>query len=246
MLVCLCSAVIFIIKGSLEICRMKKKAILIIILVSVIAAFYVFHLGQYFTLEGFKANKDELYALYGQHRVLFVAGYLVLYVFSSLFFLPIAAVLTLAGGALFGIFTGAFLAVIGASVGAVLAFLAARNLLRDWVVSTFGNKIAALDQGIANNGLSYLLFMRLVPVFPFFLVNIACGLTNLRLGTYIFGTVAGSIPGSLVYANAGASLASISSMQDIAGPRVLASFALLGFFALIPIFYRLKSRKGPG
>ena len=110
----------------------------------------------------------------------------------------------------------------------------------------------ALDKGLSESGMSYLLFLRLVPLFPFFLVNLACGITGLQLRTYIIGTMVGILPGSFVYANAGASIASINTMRDVASPRVLISFALLGFFALLPTVYKkikaslqMKGRSGP-
>jgi uncharacterized membrane protein YdjX (TVP38/TMEM64 family) len=123
-------------------------------------------------------------------------------------------------------------------MGAVLAFLLARTLLRDWVVKKFGRQMEALDKGLSESGISYLLFLRLVPLFPFFLVNLACGITGLPIRTYIIGTMVGILPGSFVYANAGASIASINNMRDVASTRVLISFAILGLFALIPTVYK--------
>jgi uncharacterized membrane protein YdjX (TVP38/TMEM64 family) len=122
----------------------------------------------------------------------------------------------------------------GATVGAILAFLVSRTLLRDWVVKKFGGRIKGIDRGLRENGLSYLLFLRLVPAFPFFLVNLACGVTGLPLRTYALGTLIGIVPGSLVFVNAGASLAAIETVSQVASPRVLGSFALLGLFALLP------------
>jgi uncharacterized membrane protein YdjX (TVP38/TMEM64 family) len=133
---------------------------------------------------------------------------------------------------------------IGATTGALLAFLLARTLLRDWVLKRFGQRMLSLDQGLNENGLSYLLFLRLVPLFPFFLVNLACGVTGLSIKTYLIGTMIGILPGSFVYANAGASLASIESIGQVASMRVLVSLALLGLFALIPAMYRrIESRR---
>ncbi|OYV74152.1 MAG: hypothetical protein B7Z74_02770 [Deltaproteobacteria bacterium 21-66-5] len=108
----------------------------------------------------------------------------------------------------------------GATVGAILAFLVSRTLLRDWVVKKFGGRMEGIDRGLRENGLSYLLFLRLVPAFPFFLVNLACGVTGLPLRTYALGTLFGIIPGSLVFVNAGASLAAIESVRQVASARV--------------------------
>ncbi|MCK7512122.1 MAG: TVP38/TMEM64 family protein [Desulfobacterales bacterium] len=145
--------------------------------------------------------------------------------------LPEAAVLTLAGGAIFGAVMGTVWVNIGATAGAFLAFLLARHLLRDWVMKRFGEKLKEFDRGLTENGLSYLLFLRLVPLFPFFLVNLASGMTGLPARTYLLGTMVGILPGSFVYANAGASIASITTLGEIASARVMVS---LPFSAFLP------------
>ena len=127
---------------------------------------------------------------------------------------------------------------VAATSGATLAFLAARYLLRDWVERKFGDRLGPIQEGFAKNAFSYLITLRLVPLFPFFLVNLVSGLTRIRLGTYVAATALGIIPGSFVFANAGRQLGSINSLSEIASPRVLGAFALLGLLALIPILYR--------
>jgi uncharacterized membrane protein YdjX (TVP38/TMEM64 family) len=135
-------------------------------------------------------------------------------------------------------------AVIAATIGATLAFLVTRYLLRDMVLARFGRKLEGLNRELEQRGLNYLLFLRLVPLFPFFLINLAAGLTRLPLRTFFIGTLVGIIPGGFVFCNAGASLATITSLRGIASPRVLGSFALLGLFALTPVLYsRMKTRK---
>jgi uncharacterized membrane protein YdjX (TVP38/TMEM64 family) len=133
--------------------------------------------------------------------------------------------------------------VIAASIGATLAFLITRYLLRDLVLKKFGSKLEGMNRELEQRGLNYLLFLRLVPIFPFFLINLAAGLTRLPLRTFVFGTLLGIIPGGFVFVNAGASLATITSISGIASPRVLGSFALLGLFALIPVFYNKLARR---
>lgn len=223
---------------------MKKKVTLLLIIAAAMAVFYYLDLGRYLTLEALKANRDNLLQYYASHRPAFIAGYIVVYTVQTALSLPGATILTLAGGAVFGALMGTLWVNVGATLGAVGAFILARTLLRDWVVRTFGSRMEAVDRGIAQSGLSYLLFLRLVPLLPFFLVNLACGVTGLPLRTYILGTMVGILPGSFVYANAGASLASIERMGDIASPRVLAAFALLGVFALIPALYKRFRVKG--
>jgi len=217
---------------------MKKKIIIIVIAGCAIALFFIFDLGRYLTLESLKANRDALLAYYAAHRLFFVLGYILIYTVQTALSLPGAAILTLAAGAIFGALMGTLWVNIGATTGAVLAFLLARTLLRDWVVDKFGSKMESLDKGLKENALSYLLFLRLVPLFPFFLVNLACGITGISIRTYILGTMVGILPGSFVYANAGASIASINNLGEVASPRVLFSFALLGIFALIPAIYK--------
>ena len=221
-----------------------KKAGILVVFAAVVAAFTFFDLGKYLTLESLKANRALLADLRAAHTFLFSAGFVLVYIVQTTFSLPGAAILSLAAGAIFGVLQGTLFVVSGATAGAVLAFLVGRTLLRDWVVKKFGGRMEGIDRGLRENGLSYLLFLRLVPAFPFFLVNLACGVTGLPLRTYALGTLFGIMPGSLVFVNAGASLAAIESVRQVASPRVLGSFALLGLFALLPtIINAVKKRR---
>ncbi len=220
-----------------------KKLGIVVVLIAVVAAFYALDLGKYLSLAALKANRVRLEELRGAHAFAFAAAFVLVYILQTAFSLPGAAILSLAAGAVFGVAEGTALVVAGAAVGAVLAFLVSRTLLRDWVVKTFGARMAGIDRGLRENGLSYLLFLRLVPAFPFFLVNLACGVTGLPLRTYVVGTLVGIVPGSLVFANAGASLASVESVSHVAGPRVLGSFALLGLFALLPTIVKVVRKR---
>ena len=223
---------------------MKPRKILILAaLAGGLAAFYFLDLGRYLTLESLKANREQLAGLYREHAVLFAAGFVAVYIAQTAFSLPGAAILSLGAGAVFGLFRGTLFVVTGATAGAVLAFLFSRTLLRDWVVRTFGARMEGIDRGLRENGLSYLLFLRLVPAFPFFLVNLASGITGIPLRTYVLGTFFGILPGSLVFVNAGASLAAIDQMGQVASPRVLGSFALLGLFALAPTIVKAVRRR---
>lgn len=220
------------------------KILLLLAFAAVVAAFHFFDLGKYLTLENLKANRALLTDLRAAHAFLFAAVFVLIYVVQTAFSLPGAAILSLAAGAIFGVLQGTLFVVSGATVGAILAFLVSRTLLRDWVVTKFGARMEGIDRGLRENGLSYLLFLRLVPAFPFFLVNLACGVTGLPLRTYALGTLIGIIPGSLVFVNAGASLAAIETVRQVASPRVLGSFALLGLFALLPtIIDAVKKRR---
>ena len=223
-----------------------RKILILLVFAAVVAAFYFLDLGKHLTLESLKANRALLTDLRLAHTVLFAAVFVLIYIVQTAFSLLGAAILSLAAGAVFGVLQGTLFVVSGATVGAILAFLVSRTLLRDWVVKKFGGRMERIDRGLRENGLSYLLFLRLVPAFPFFLVNLACGVTGLPLRTYALGTLFGIMPGSLVFVNAGASLAAIESVRQVASPRVLGSFALLGLFALLPTLINAVKKRREG
>lgn len=225
---------------------MKKKIVLLLVMVVAVALFFVFDLGQYLSLESLKSNRDQLRAFYDANAVTMVAAFIGVYIVTVALSLPGATILTLCAGAIFGSVTGTLVVNVGATIGAMLAFLVARFLLRDWVEKKFGAKLKPFNDGFSKNAINYILFLRLVPLFPFFLVNLVSGLTKIRLPVYFFGTMFGILPGTFVYANAGSNLASINQLSDIASLEVLGAFALLGLFALIPTLYKfIKSRKNP-
>lgn len=222
---------------------MKKKIFLVAALVSAALVFYVFDLGQYLTLASLKANRQTLFDYYEANAATMALGYIGVYIVVVALSLPGATIMTLCGGAIFGAVKATLFINIGATVGATLAFLAARFILRDWVEEKFGGKLQKFNQGFSKNALNYILFLRLVPVFPFFLINLASGLTQIPLRTYVLGTMIGIIPGSFVFANAASNLAAIDSLSGIASPGVLGAFALLGLFSLIPTFYKKYKEK---
>lgn len=221
-----------------------KKLAIALAIIAALVLFFTLDLGRFFTLEALKENRQALLDYYGDHRVGMVAGFMGIYVVQTALSLPGAAILSLAAGAIFGAVLGTLYAVIGATVGATLALLVTRYLLRDAVLTRFGPKLERINRELEERGFNYLLFLRLVPVFPFFLINLAAGLTRLPLRTFVIGTLVGIIPGGFVYCNAGASLATITSMGDVASPRVLGSFALLGLFALVPVLYGKMKKAG--
>lgn len=208
-----------------------------------IGAFVYFDLGQYLSLDALKANRDFLLNYTESNYTLAVAVFVLVYILQTTFSLPGGAILTLTGGFLFGSLMGTIFVNIGATLGATLAFLAARYLLRDWVENKFGNRLGPIQAGFAQNAFSYLMTLRLIPAFPFFLVNLVSGLTRVNLGTYMLATSLGIIPGSFVFAFAGRQLGSINSLSEIASPSVLLAFSLLGLLALMPIAYRKWTEK---
>jgi uncharacterized membrane protein YdjX (TVP38/TMEM64 family) len=223
-----------------------KKIALTLVGIVVVTLFFYLDLQRFLTLAALKANRQTLLDYYTAHKLAMVAGFMAIYIVQTALSLPGAAILSLAAGAIFGSIMGTLYANIAATLGATLAFLVTRYLLRDVVLNKFGSKLEGMNRELETRGFSYLLFLRLVPVFPFFLINLAAGLTRLPLRTFFFGTMLGIIPGGFVYVNAGASLATIDSLSGIASSRVLGSFALLGLFALLPVLYnRFKNRKRP-
>jgi uncharacterized membrane protein YdjX (TVP38/TMEM64 family) len=224
----------------------KKKFILAAIVVVFITLFFVFDLGRFLTLESLKANRHALTEFYQENRFVMAGAFISIYIIQSMLFLPGAGILSLAAGAVFGAVMGTLYVNIGATVGATLAFLVARYLFHDVIQNKFGARLEKMNTELEARGFNYLLFMRLVPVFPFFLINLGAGLTRMPLRTFFLGTMIGMIPASFVFCNAGASLASITNMSEVASPRVLGSFALLGLFALVPVLYQKFKRKQGG
>ena len=229
---------------SAEFSSSLGKIIILGVLGLGLGAFFYFDVGQYFSLEALKANRDDLLAYTNANFTAAVILYVAVYVLQTAFSLPGGALMTLTGGFLFGSVLGTIFVNVGATTGATLAFLAARYVLRDWVEKKFGHRIEPIQAGFAQNAFSYLLTLRLIPAFPFFLVNLVSGLTRMPLGTYVIGTSIGIIPGSFVYAFAGRQLGSINSLAEIASPPVLMAFTFLGLLALVPILHRKFTGRG--
>ena len=220
------------------------KIVLAVMFAIAIGAFFYFDLAQYLSLQNLQGNRDRLLAYAEDHYVTAVLLFIGVYGVQTALSLPGAAALTLVGGFLFGSVVGTLYVNVAATAGATLAFLAARYLLQDWVERKFGDRLGPIQQGFARNAFSYLMTLRLIPAFPFFLVNLVSGLTRINVGTYIAATAIGILPGSFVYAYAGRQLGTINSLGEIASPPVLLAFTLLGLLALFPIIYRkLKGRQ---
>ncbi|MFO7543429.1 MAG: FAD-dependent oxidoreductase [Thiobacillus sp.] len=211
---------------------MKRLALLLIV-VSLVVAYVVFDLGRFLTLDALKASQASFAAWYDASPVLVAGAYFLIYVAVTALSLPGAAVMTLAGGALFGLWTGLLLVSFASSIGATLAFLVSRFLLRDWVQSRFGSRLAAINAGMAKDGAFYLFTLRLVPVFPFFIINLVMGLTAIKTRTFYWVSQLGMLAGTAVYVNAGTQLAQIDSLAGILSPGLIGSFVLLGIFPLL-------------
>jgi pyruvate/2-oxoglutarate dehydrogenase complex dihydrolipoamide dehydrogenase (E3) component/uncharacterized membrane protein YdjX (TVP38/TMEM64 family) len=211
----------------------QGRILLLLLIAAAIISFFVFDLGDYLTLANLKARQGGLAGFVEANPLVAVAGFFGLYVAATALSLPGAAILTLAAGAIFGLWEGILIASFASTIGASLAFLSSRYLLRDWVKARFGARVAAIDGGIARDGAFYLLTLRLIPVFPFFLVNLAMGVTAMRLLTFALVSQAGMLLGTIVYVNAGTQLAGIESTSDILSPALIGSFVLLGLFPLL-------------
>ena len=215
----------------------KNKQIKILLLIAVftivVALFFVFDLQKYLTLEYLKYSKAFFISSYEKNPILVLGSYFLFYIVSTAFSLPGAVWMTLGGGAFFGLFAGTVIVSFASSIGATLAMLIARFLLRDWVQSRFEKQMQIINAGINKDGGFYLFTLRLVPAVPFFVINLGMGLTPLRAGTFYWVSQLGMLPGTLVYINAGSELGKIQSVGEILSPTLIASFVLLGIFPLL-------------
>ncbi|MCW5636904.1 MAG: FAD-dependent oxidoreductase [Rubrivivax sp.] len=213
---------------------MKKNRLwLLVLLAAAVAAFFAFDLGRFLSLAYIKGAQADFAALYAERPFVVAGIYFAAYVAVTALSLPGAAVMTLLGGAVFGLVAGTVIVSFASSIGATLAMLAARYVLRDSVKNRFGARLADIDRGIEREGAFYLFTLRLVPVFPFFVINLLMGLTKMKAGTFYWVSQLGMLAGTVVYVNAGTQLAKIESLAGIVSPGLLASFVLLGVFPLV-------------
>ena len=210
-----------------------SRFILLIVITALIATFFIFDLQQLLTIDALKSQQQSIENYRSEHLALVVAVYASIYILVTAFSLPGAAILTLAGGAIFGLLWGTLIVSFTSSIGATLAFLAARFLFRDTVEQRFGDRLKAVNAGVLRDGAFYLFTLRLVPLFPFFLINLLMGLTSMRVRTFYWVSQVGMLAGTLVYVNAGVQLSQIDSLSDIVSPALLGAFVLLGIFPLI-------------
>ena len=212
---------------------MFKKITIVAVLAALIAAFFYFDLNTYLTLEGLKGSIDDFRQWRDASPVLVLGGFFLIYVTVTALSLPGAAILTLTAGALFGLVEGLLLASFASSLGALLAFLVSRYILRDTIKRKFPDRLASIDKGIEREGAFYLFTLRLVPLFPFFLINLLMGLTAIKSWTFYWVSQIGMLAGTFVYVNAGTQLSQLESLQGILSFDLILSFVLLGIFPLI-------------
>ncbi len=219
------------------------KISIAIVVVLAVGAFFYLDLGKFLSLTALKENRDSLLAFTDANFAAAVAIFIGTYILVTGLSLPGAVILTLAGGFVFGAGWATLFINLGATTGATLAFLTARYVLRDAVEQKFGARLGPFQEGFAKNAFNYLLTLRLIPLFPFFMVNLVSGLTRVSVGIYVAATAIGIIPGSFVYAYAGRQLGTINSLKEIASPNVIGAFVLLGLLALVPVLYKRFSLK---
>ncbi|MEX1058335.1 MAG: VTT domain-containing protein, partial [Natronospirillum sp.] len=212
---------------------MKQKLIILSVLSGLVMAYWTLDLGQYLNLAFLQTQQASLGALYADHQLLTLTAYFVIYVLLAALSVPGAAILTLAGGALFGLGLGLLVASFASSVGATLAFLASRYALRDSIEARFNRQLSSINAGVIKEGAFYLFTLRLVPLFPFFMINLLMGLTQMKTWTYYWVSQIGMLAGTAVYVNAGTQLSQIDHLGDIGTPQLLLSLALLGVFPLL-------------
>ncbi|PKO47092.1 MAG: pyridine nucleotide-disulfide oxidoreductase [Betaproteobacteria bacterium HGW-Betaproteobacteria-22] len=209
---------------------MKSRTWIIALIIILVGLFFAFDLGHFLSLEALKASRDGLLQSYEINPLLIITIFSLVYIVATALSFPGATILTLAGGAIFGFWVGLPIVLVSATIGATLAFLAARFVLRDSIQKRFGDKLSAFNAGIEKDGAFYLFTLRLVPVFPFFLINLLMGLTPLKTSTYFLVSLVGMAAGTAVYVNAGTQLASLTSLSGILSPALIGSFALLAAF----------------
>ena len=207
-----------------------KKAILVLVLLGAIVAYVVFDLGQILSLENFKASQADIVAAKDANPVLYIAGFFILYVAVTGLSIPGAAIMTLIAGALFGVVVGTIIVSFASTLGATLAFLSARFVLREWVQGKFGERLRAIDDGLEKDGAFYLFTLRLIPVFPFFVINLLMGLTRVKTGTFFWVSQLGMLPATIVFVNAGTQISRIESTSGLLSPMLIASFVALALF----------------
>ena len=210
-----------------------KKLMLATAIAIVLILLLFFDLHHYLTLEYLKSSKDKLNVYYQDNPLIVLGTYFVIYLASTAFSLPGAAVLSLAGGALFGLTTGTLVVSFASTIGATLAMLISRLLLKEWVQKRFSEQMRIINSGFLKEGSFYLFTLRLLPAIPFFVINLVMGLTNIRTVTFFWVSQLGMLPATLVYVNAGSELGKVQTIDDILSSSVIISFLLLGIFPLL-------------
>ncbi len=229
---------------------MSKKTIqriaILLCVVALIVVFKILGLERYFSLSYLKEYQESFATLYSQHQAMVIGAYMLIYIVVTALSLPGAATLTLVGGAMFGFVVGTVVVSFASTIGATLACFVSRFLLREWVQKKFGDKLQSINKGIQDEGAFYLFTLRLIPIFPFFVINLVMGLTKMSLMTFYWVSQVGMLAGTMVYINAGKEMAKIDSLSGILSPSLLISFVILGLFPITvkKLMKWYRARKG--
>lgn len=218
---------------SLLLRRNRWRLALALLLACIIAGFYALGLQHYLSLAYLREQEAWLHGMYVSQPVLWALGYFCAYVAVTGLSLPLAAAITLLAGPLFGLVWGSVIVAFAATFGATLAFLASRYLFRDWVQTRFARQLAAVNRGVERDGIFYLFMLRLIPAFPFFVINLVMGLTPMRTRTYFLVSFVGMIPGNILFVNAGVQLGKVESLHGLLSPPLVGSLVAIGVFPLV-------------
>jgi uncharacterized membrane protein YdjX (TVP38/TMEM64 family) len=219
----------------------KKNIIILILLITAISLIWIFRIDDYVSFENLKRNREVLQEFVKNYYFLSVLSFIVIYI-STAFFMPGAIPLTIAGGLLFGVYFGTLYVLIGATAGATLAFFSARHLLGNFIQNRYQKQLKKFNEEIAKNGYYYLLTLRIIPIFPFFLVNFFAGLTRIPFRIFLWTFLIPAIPGTVVYTFAGQQIGIIESIKDLHSPQMLIVYLLLILFIFSPMIFKFAKR----
>ena len=217
---------------------MNKKHMGLCVIFFGVSIFYFFEIDNFLSFEWLKDNQRLLEIFYQSNPLTVMVCFVSLFLFIGLFLLPGATLLSVFSGAVFGLPLGPLLVSVGSTLGALLAFYVARYILKNWVEERFGERLHPIQEGLCKNDIHYMLFLRLVPIAPFFLVNIAMGASQISWKVFMAGTLLGKLPAIWIYANAGSNLANLRSLSDINSPSIIVALTLLCLLTLIPVAYK--------
>ena len=223
----------------------RKKIILILCIVCLFSLFFYFDLGQHLTLDNIKSKQQQVLHYYQANPVIFALGYFLIYVVMAAISIPGAALMTLIAGSIFGLLWGSIIVSFASTIGASLAFLIARYLFKDFIQNRYEKNLTRINRGIEQEGAYYLFTLRLVPAFPFFIINLVMGITTIPVGIFYVVSQLGMLPATIIYVNAGKQLASIESLSGILSPPIVFAFVLLGLFPIVvkKLLAVIQSRK---
>jgi uncharacterized membrane protein YdjX (TVP38/TMEM64 family) len=217
---------------------MNNKSIGLCVILLGTSLFYFFGPDDSLNLEWLKDNQRTLDTFYQGNSLMVMVGFVALFLVIGLFLLPGTTLLSVFSGAVFGLPLGPLLVSFGSTLGAVVAFFVARYILRDWVEERFGERLTPIHEGLCENDIQFMLILRLVPLFPFFMVNIAMGVSPISWKVFMVGTLLGKLPATWIYANAGSNLANLKSISDVPSPEMLGALTLLSLLVFSPVIYK--------